>query len=174
MEKYDLNLIVEDVWKTCIKGGKEKQYVTKDDILIAVASYATCKKEIDPEIQTSEVCRSLNPAYKGIVIIVKEDVEKGGDKNLMKFIILHEIGHLKCDHQYIDTVKTLEEDIRREKEADYYAMERGGFSISEALDIMETIHEKYIYHENEDVRNFFKEKLKIRLQNIKEFKKSGT
>ena len=173
MEKYDLNLIVKDAWETCIKGGKEKQYVTKDDILIVVASYVTCKEKVDPEIEMSEACRSLNPAYKGIVVIIKEDVEKC-DKDLMKFVILHEIGHLKCNHQDMATIKTLQEDIIREKEADYYAMEKGGFYISEALDIMETIHEKYIYHENEEVRNFFKEKLKIRLQNIKEFKKSGT
>lgn len=169
MEKNKIKEIVKDTWKECMEGGKEKFYISEEDVLIYVASYETYKKE-GQEVISSEAHLSTNPEYRGVVYILKEEVKS---EQMLYFILLHEIGHLMNGHEEVSKIMSLEEDMKREKEADYYALEKGGFNLKEVSIFLKQIHERFISCGVKEVSDLFEEKLRIRLQNIKEFEKGS-
>ena len=151
MEKYSLEKIIDDAWKSCIIENKEKEYVAEENVAVLVASFETCKR-IDPNICSSEAVEM--GGFKGGIIIIKEQVF---DYSMLKFVAMHEMGHIV----HGDTMEgvSIDELLLHEIAADRYAIDRGNFNNEDVIDIIRNIYDVYIRKGVEINKEFISKRL---------------
>ena len=136
MEKYSLEQIIDDAWKSCIIENNEKEYVAEENVAVLVASFETCKQRIDPKIISSEAVEM--GGFKGGIIIIKEQMT---NFQTLKFVVMHEMGHIL----HGDTMEgvSIDQLLLHEIAADRYAVDRGGFSNDDVIEIISDIYNMY-------------------------------